>query len=322
MSTEYEIVEALFTNDEYESLAAIQVSNFPESPQSPEEIREEDEQIDRSKFVSERMFAQTTRDQRVGYIDYNHRPSRYHPQKFWLWMEVMPEFQNQGIGAKLYEAMELALKPHEPITYLVAARESMPHTVRFFEKRGFYEVSRTFQSHLEIERFDLEAFPKKENSNSEVAITSLAEELKTNSRCLEKLHELHTALGADVPSTDAYTPVDFDTFKKVNIDHPNVIREGYFIARVGDRYVGESNLHKSQEQSDVLTQEFTGVLGEFRRQGIAMALKLKTIEYAKAHSIKKIKTWNDSTNHGMLAINDALGFVREPAWIKYQLDLA
>lgn len=48
-----------------------------------------------------------------------------------------------------------------------------------------------------------------------------------------------------------------------------------------------------------------------------MALKLKTIEYARAHGYDVIKTWNDSSNVGMLAINEKLGFVRQPAWITF-----
>ena len=313
----FDIIEARYTDEEYVQLAAIQQTNFPEDPMSPAEIREEDEQIDTSKFVSERLFARGGDGSLIGYIDFNHRPSRFHPQKFWIWMEVMPNFQNRGIGKQLYVAMEHSLKPHNPITFLAAARESMPHTLRFFEKRGFVEVSRTFESYLDVLGYDA----SKTADLEDVVMASLRDELANDSECLAKLYKLHTALGADVPSTDAYTPVEFETFKKVNIDHPNVLQDAYLIAKSRSEYVGESTLHKSQEQADVLTQEFTGVLEAHRRRGIAMALKLKTIEYAQSKGYKKIKTWNDSSNHGMLAINDALGFIREPAWIKYELDL-
>ena len=30
-----------------------------------------------------------------------------------------------------------------------------------------------------------------------------------------------------------------------------------------------------------------------------------------------IKTWNESNNRAMLSINEALGFVKQPAWVNY-----
>ena len=53
-----------------------------------------------------------------------------------------------------------------------------------------------------------------------------------------------------------------------------------------------------------------------------MALKLKAVEYARSHGLKQIRTWNDSLNRPMLAINEALGFAREPAWITFGKDLS
>lgn len=46
----------------------------------------------------------------------------------------------------------------------------------------------------------------------------------------------------------------------------------------------------------------------YRRRGIA---------YARAQGCPTIKTWNESNNHAMLAINEALGFVKQPAWIEF-----
>ncbi len=48
-----------------------------------------------------------------------------------------------------------------------------------------------------------------------------------------------------------------------------------------------------------------------------MVLKLKVIAYAKAHGYTLIKTWNASTNSPILALNEKLGFRRQPAWIEY-----
>jgi GNAT superfamily N-acetyltransferase len=56
-------------------------------------------------------------------------------------------------------------------------------------------------------------------------------------------------------------------------------------------------------------------IGPHRRRGIALALKLAAIDYARRVGAPIIRTDNDSTNTGMLAINSRLGFVRQPGWI-------
>jgi hypothetical protein len=48
-----------------------------------------------------------------------------------------------------------------------------------------------------------------------------------------------------------------------------------------------------------------------------MALKVRSLAWAKATGAPEVRTWNESNNQGMLAINIALGFVRQPAWITY-----
>ena len=91
---------------------------------------------------------------------------------------------------------------------------------------------------------------------------------------------------------------------------------GYFVAVDGDEYVGTSNLWLSPEP-DVLRTGLTAVRRAYRRRGIAFALKVRSLEFAKAHGYKRVQTENELNNRGMLAINDELGFVRNPAWVHY-----
>ena len=59
----------------------------------------------------------------------------------------------------------------------------------------------------------------------------------------------------------------------------------------------------------------TGVRRAYRRHGIAWALKVRNIAWARQQGYTHIRTSNDSTNRAMLSINEQLGYQRLPAWI-------
>jgi len=79
--------------------------------------------------------------------------------------------------------------------------------------------------------------------------------------------------------------------------------------------VGMSDVHRIDSEHGVLNQDDTGVIREYRGRGIATSLKLKVIDFGKKNGYGTIKTWNDSGNASMLAINNKLGFKRKVGWI-------
>jgi mycothiol synthase len=61
----------------------------------------------------------------------------------------------------------------------------------------------------------------------------------------------------------------------------------------------------------------TGVGRPYRRQGIALALKLQGIIYAKEHAYPTITTTVDSSNLASLSINERVGFVKWRTWVVF-----
>ena len=60
-----------------------------------------------------------------------------------------------------------------------------------------------------------------------------------------------------------------------------------------------------------------GVLPNYRRKGIATALKHTGLTWAKNQGYEWIRTDNVATNEGMLSINIRVGFKFMPAWLMF-----
>ena len=84
--------------------------------------------------------------------------------------------------------------------------------------------------------------------------------------------------------------------------------------------LGLSLLKKNLADSSKIQTGLTGVLRSHRRRGIALALKLQAIAYAKTEGIKTIETDNEENNH-MYQINMQLGFEPKPAFLDFEKSL-
>jgi RimJ/RimL family protein N-acetyltransferase len=133
---------------------------------------------------------------------------------------------------------------------------------------------------------------------------------------------MESAAFRDVPFPDPPTVAPFDEWREWVLHSPGGLREAYFLARDGERYVGVSNMHRNEAQPGVIFQGFTGVVREYRGQGVAMALKLRTVQYAREHGYREIRTGNNTRNRPMLRINEAMGFQKQPVWIEFEKALA
>src|SRR5262249_47910804 len=114
---------------------------------------------------------------------------------------------------------------------------------------------------------------------------------------------------ADEPGCQPFAPVPLDTVARW-FSRPGLITEACFIARDGGRYIGMTALSLTDEEDGGIYQGFTGVLREFRREGVALSLKLRAIDYARRHGYRFIRAVNHHLNLPMLILNEKLGFRR------------
>ena len=301
----------------------VEISNLLYAPHktTEAEARYDDEHFDKKYFLRRWVGEDPEDGAAVATAEISHMPWSFHPQKFWMDLEVHPEWQRRGIGQAMYEAMGEELRAKDAIVLRSSARESMMHSVHWLEKRGFVEKMRNWESHLDVASVDGAKFAPKATVPEGVEIVTLAEEQAKDPGCLRRVFDMVNEIGPDIPNPDVFTASTYEMFLS-GIENPDSLHDGYFLAKAGGRYVGISNLWRSEGSPDVLYQGLTGVVREHRGRGLAWALKMRTIAYAREHGFRQIRTWNNTMNRPILNINEALGFVRQPVWITFQKDLA
>jgi GNAT superfamily N-acetyltransferase len=299
---------------DYEELAAVRNAVYPDYPIAAAEWRRWDERRE-ARLTFCRMIAELD-DGPVGGLVFEHNAWAYHPQKFQVGVWVHPAYRRRGIGGELYERLRAELAPHAPVALRHTVREDYVEGRRFAERRGFEEELRSWESRLDVAAFDPAPFAGAEEKALAhgITITTVAELMKTDPELWPKLYALDTAATIDVPLPEPLTPPAYEAWLKHFQDNPGLLAEGFFVALDGKRYVGLSSLWRREASPDLETG-FTGTLREYRRKGIALALKLRAIDYARRSGAPVIRTENLSVNRPMLSINEALGFVKQPAWI-------
>jgi GNAT superfamily N-acetyltransferase len=292
---------------------------LPDYPETPEEFHAGEDRLRAGGYTSVHLVAETAEGLIVGYCAFRHMPGQFRPTRYHLSVFTQPEWQGRGIGGALYRHALADLSALGATELESFARETMRASVAFLERRGFRETMRTWETRLDLTRFDLApvAHYHERARAAGVVITTLADEQQRDRQTLRRAYELHNAVLADIPLPIPFTPPSFEHFLQSRLESPRSLLDAYFIAKVAGEYVGEANLERPARGTH-LYHDVTGVLPPYRGRGIAMALKLATIAYGQARGYLEIRTWNDVGNVGMLAINDRLGFVRQPAWITFE----
>lgn len=226
-----------------------------------------------------------------------------------------------SLSKVLYPTALERLEPHQPTALVVRIREDWTYWVDFYETRSFKEQERMWESRLELAAFDAEplAGALEQASSAGVTITTLAD-LPDNEATQRLLYETVMELLSDVPFSEPLNIWPFavwqERFWRSSARRP----EGFFLAFHGAELVGVSELHEGP-RPDWLGTGLTGVKRAYRGRGVAFALKLCAAQYAKAAGVQVISTRNHTGNRAMLAINEALGFVKQPTWLRLKKTL-
>jgi RNA polymerase sigma factor (sigma-70 family) len=231
--------------------------------------------------------------------------------RYRLVLVVGPQWVRRGVGRLLLDRLTDDLREAGAVTVTYKGCESAGEVESFLKEHGFAETARLLDLRLAVMDVKLsELFPAVERVETQgISISTLKAERERDPAHVEKLYELKNAIRQDDPARDFFTPPSYhEREARLWLEMPYVLPEAYFIAKDGDCYVGLTDLNLLEAVPGGLSQGFTGVRAEYRRRGIAAALKVCAIEYAKRHGFRTIRAFNRPAHTSPLALNKRLGF--------------
>jgi GNAT superfamily N-acetyltransferase len=302
--------------------AVVAISNRgrPRRVTTVPEARRRYESWNSSLHHRQRLVAATP-DGVVGWGEVAHRPWQFHPDRYDVTVEVDPRTQRAGIGTGLLQDLVEHLERRDAELVRSVVGEDEAAGLGFLTGAGFAEVWRNLESRLDIERFDAARWSPvvAQAEQAGISITNLAAETERDNETqrhnvvLREIYDLYQT--ADSVELDPVTVPSFGDFVAQEVPAPHPWTTAWTLARHDGVLVGLSTLEPIGRSAEAVEAGFTIVHPAHRRRGIALALKVRTIAWAREHGFRWIETDSNAVNLPMLRLNALLGFEPLPARI-------
>jgi GNAT superfamily N-acetyltransferase len=278
--TELRVAES---RDDVESYVAVWNTVTPEEPAFAEQ------QWERHKRDQRRLYLLAEDD--GDFVGCGFAGPSDSPGRGFVSPRVLPDARRRGVGSALLQRLcdHLARLEFETVSAHVDGND--PGSLAFAERHGFAEADRQVE---QVKRVGQEPWPQIPDGVRFVTIAERPE-------LLRDAYDLGVQGWADMATTVPVTISPDDWLRE-----EATIPDGSFVALAGDEIVGYSGL--CRQPDGVVEDGLTVVLRDWRRRGLARALKQAELAWAAANGIEEIVTWTQRGNDGMRALNEKLGY--------------
>jgi mycothiol synthase len=235
------------------------------------------------------------------------------PGVYFMGIVIDPDWRRRGIAQALLAELEPYARQHGAERLWSNCREDQDYSIRFLERAGFHSFGLRFESMLDLTTFDerpfVSAIDRAQAAGFE--FTTLAAERLINSEADRLLYELDHETGREVPWPGGVRmELTYAQFRQRLLDRPDCDPSAILIAKQRGQWAGLTivEFEKNQRAQTAMT----GVRSAYRRQGLALALKLLSFRLMKERGCTQTITQNDTANPPILHLNEKLGYQKRP----------
>jgi len=296
-----------FENNDYSQVIDFYNNLYPDDPTELDQLQSFDQKRNVKRvlvFENENLKAY-----------YQHRPNDNSKENGFVLKIACESTTSSDLLSNIYRQLQSKLQTSELNHFITRVHEPETTLHNFFLSKGFLEEERMWPSTLFLESYSqtfLQCSLKAAKANG-IQFKTLAD-FEDNETTQRMFYTCVTQCLLDVPTAESIDIWPFDLWRERYWNSNNHVAETNFLAFDGSKLVGISQLVPSPKIGNIRTG-LTGVLSNYRKQGIAKALKQLATDYAIANGYETISTTNHSINKPMLGINEAMGYIKSPAII-------
>lgn len=241
------------------------------------------------------------------------------PGRWFGGVRVHPEWQGRGIGSAMQADLTGFIRTQDGTMYSGELRDNDADALRWLQRRGGQIDRHLFESTLDLHTLAESQFAGVIERVTATGIRFLTLADEPGEENLRRLYNLVSRTVFDIPGWDTASFEPFADWRKP-LEEQGSKPDLQWLALDGDRCVGTTAL-ELREASGTMYTFHTSVDREYRGRGIALALKLLSVQTARRYGATLMRTHNDETNAPMLAINRKLGYQPEPGVYRVNLPL-
>lgn len=212
------------------------------------------------------------------------------------------------LGPRLAQGYDMAMEwalDQGATRFTAWSSDRTPWRTEFYAERGYRVGDTESLSVLDLTAWDAGAFAEKARRAGEAGV-EIFSAAHPDAPARHEVPDLVNRACESMPSLTEWADERSERILDRTFEAPYSDPELILWARVDGQWAGLSMVLPWSPESAI--QDATAVYSEFRCRGIAWALKLRVTRAAQQRGIKRLVTWNDVGNAGMLAVNRQMGY--------------
>lgn len=212
-------------------------------------------------------------------------------------VEVVVSLRRRGVGSAVLRELSRRAAEQGKEGLQVEVWEDDSEARGFLERRGYQVVGGERAVVLDL----------RTHSPEPVDPPPGVEIVQRRPEHVEGSYEVARQAGEDIPGSEAPS---YEDFRALDVDRPSLRPELCFVALADDEVIGYAILNDFGQECH---HGLTAVRRDWRRRGVATALKRTQIVRAKEVGYERLVTESEERNDPMRALNLKLGYVPDPS---------
>jgi GNAT superfamily N-acetyltransferase len=228
----------------------------------------------------------------------------WHPEIGRVHLTVLPERRGRGVGSALYREVSTWLRQRGIQEVSAVVPEDDPAGIAFAERRGFHEHTRSERLVLDLIGLEPPAIAPPEG----IEIVTWAD----RPELIRGIYDVAREALPDIPGDEDEIVEPFEDWLAHDMQGSGDRPEATFVALAGEEVVGYAKFSLTKAQPTTAHHDLTGVKRDWRRKGIAGALKRAQVAWAKEHDYERLVTTPELRNEPSRRMNQRLGYRPAP----------